>query len=329
MNLDNFNQLINKSDHVVIVQADNPDGDSLTSSLALEAILSDMGKKVTMYCGVEVPGYLRYFEGWDRVVNQLPNKFDLSIIVDCAYIELFDSLNKSGEINWLKTKNCIVIDHHTSEPTIQFATVMLSQQAVSTGELIYKICEQNNWPVNTDTAEFLACSVLYDSLGLTSEAVSADTLNVMSKLVSAGANLAKIENNRRQSNKKSLNITKYKGELLKRITLACNGQLAYITIPWAEIETYSHEYNPSILVLDEMRMIKDVKLAIAFKSYPDGKVTAKIRANFGYDVADKLAESFGGGGHPYASGFKVNGSNGQTLEEIISKVINKTNELLQ
>ena len=51
---------------VVILQADNPDGDSLGSALALEQILGDMGKEPILYCGVDIPQYLRYLPGWDR-----------------------------------------------------------------------------------------------------------------------------------------------------------------------------------------------------------------------------------------------------------------------
>ncbi len=99
-----------------------------------------------------------------------------------------------------------------------------------------------------------------------------------------------------------------------------------ITIPWEEIEKYSHEYNPSILVLDEMRFVEKVAVAVAFKTYPDGRITAKLRANHGYNIAAELAQSFGGGGHPYAAGFKV--IDGSTLEEVKSRYIGKAGQLL-
>ena len=56
---------------VVIIQGENPDGDSLGSSLALEELLGEQGKRVTMYCAIDMPKYLRYIRGWDRVVLSL------------------------------------------------------------------------------------------------------------------------------------------------------------------------------------------------------------------------------------------------------------------
>ena len=48
-----------------------------------------------------------------------------------------------------------------------------------------------------------------------------------------------------------------------------------------------------------------VEVAIVFKRYDDGKVTAAIRCNPTAGVAAAIAEHFGGGGHAFASGFKI------------------------
>ena len=85
-------QLVDDAQKIVIIQADNPDADSLGSSLPLEHILGDLGKSVYLYCGVDIPGYLRYVDGWDRVLSELPSTFDLSIIVDASTYILFDQI---------------------------------------------------------------------------------------------------------------------------------------------------------------------------------------------------------------------------------------------
>ena len=53
--LDTAKQFIQSANNIVIIQAENPDGDSLGSSLALEEVLSDLGKTVTLYCPVDIP----------------------------------------------------------------------------------------------------------------------------------------------------------------------------------------------------------------------------------------------------------------------------------
>lgn len=311
---------------VVIIQGDNPDTDSLASSLALEQILGDMGKTVTMYCGVELPSYLRYLEGADRVVTELPRDFDISLIVDTSSDSLIEQVAKSGAKGWLAAKPAVIIDHHATAPTITFADIIINESAVATGEVIYELAGQLSWPLNLDAKKMLAIAILSDSLGLTSQATTARSIHVVAELVEGGVNLAEIENARRETLKREPELVHYKGRLLERVEFHDNNRLAILTIPAEENEKYSPLYNPPMLVIDDMRLAKGTALAICFKLYRDGKITAKIRANYGKAVADKLAEQFGGGGHPYASGFKILG--GKSLETLKREVIEVAHDLL-
>ncbi len=319
--------IVADANSIVIVQADNPDGDSLASALALEHILGDLGREVHLYCGTVIPTYLRYLDGWDRVQTELPIGFDASIIVDASAIILLEQLQKTGSISWLKAKPCIVLDHHTAgAATIDFATIMHIQEAVSTGEIIYELSQEFNWSRSQQANELLMTSMMSDSMGLTTEATTARSIAIVSELVAQGVSIPALEDKRRAMHKKSPELLAYKAQLLSRVEYSEDQHLAFVTIPWEEIEKYSHEYNPSILVLDEMRMVTDVRLAIAFKTYPDGKVTAKLRANYGYGIASDLATHFGGGGHPYAAGFKV--TNGRSFADIKADCIKTATELL-
>lgn len=327
MNQPNLNQIISDAKSIIIIQADNPDGDSLASSLALEQILHDMGKTPYMYCGIDMPAHLRYLKGWDRVVKDIPHQFDAAIIVDCSSKSLLEVAAKSGELSWIAAKPTIIIDHHDVENTIDFANAIENNpKAVSTGEVIYELATKYAWPLNENAMNNIAISILSDSLGLMSEGTSARSIAIIAELVEKGVELAELDTARRELMRKSVELTRYKGELLQRIEYHDNDRVATITIPWSEIEKYSQTYNPSILVLDDMRLTDNVAVAIAFKEYKDKKVTAKIRANFGKPIANKLAKHFGGGGHPYASGFKI--QDGRPLSEIKSECIKVAHELL-
>ncbi|MEO8785197.1 MAG: hypothetical protein ABI221_02740, partial [Candidatus Saccharimonadales bacterium] len=262
-----------------------------------------------------------------RVSSELPKKFDASIIVDTSTIDLFDSLIKSGQKGWIAAKPSIVLDHHDVQANISFASVVCNQPVVSTGELIFELSQQLKWPVPLEAAEMLAVSIMSDSLGLITEATSARSIQIISQLVGQGVSLAKIDNERRQLMRKSAELVAYKGRLLQRVEYHNNNQVATIDIPWDEIQQYSPSYNPSMLVMDDMRMTEGTAVAIAFKSYPDGKVTAKIRCNYGSPVANQIAAQFGGGGHQYASGFKV--AKGQPLGQLKAKTVALALELLQ
>jgi phosphoesterase RecJ-like protein len=319
-------EIVDSAHKIVIVQADNPDADSLSSALSLEQILGDLGKDVLLYCGVDLPSYLHYLPGSDRVSTELPSQFDASIIVDTSSDSLLEQLQRHGNKGWLAAKPSIVLDHHASEATITFAKVMCNHKAVSTTEIIYELTKQLDWPLNNGAMNLVAIGILSDSLGLMSSGTSARSIHIIAELVEAGVNLSEIDNARRETQKRESELIHYKGRLLERVEFYSDERIAIVTIPWEEIEKYSPLYNPSMLVLDDMRLAKNTDVAIAFKVYKEGRVTAKIRANYGRAVADKLAEHFGGGGHPYAAGFKV--TNGKSYEDIKTETIKVAVQLL-
>lgn len=319
-------KILDQAHDVVVVQADNPDGDSLASALALEQILGDMGKEPHLYCGVDIPSYLRYLSGWDRVNKELPSTFDASIIVDTSAASLLEQLTASGQKQRLAGKPCIVLDHHDVEVSIPFATVVCNKPVVATGELLYELAHQLSWPLNLTAKRMITTSIMADSLGLVTEATSARSIHIIGELVEAGVSLPELEHERRMLMRKTPELIKYKGELLQRIEYYADDRIATVTIPWGEIEQYSPLYNPSMLVLDDMRMTVGTQLAVAFKVYQDGKVTAKLRANQDAPVAAELAAHFGGGGHPYASGFKI--QDGRPFNEIKSECIMFATKLL-
>jgi len=319
-------QIINSATKVVVVQADNPDVDSLASALALEAILEEQGKQVLLYCGVDIPSYLHYLPGWGRVAKDMPRSFDASIIIDTSSDSLLEQLGKNGAKAWLASKPVIVIDHHATDATITFASVICNYPAVATAEIVYELANKLKWPLDKQTKELLAMGILSDSLGLMSQSTSARSIHIIGELVEAGVNLAELESLRRETLRKDAELIHYKGELLQRVEFYGDNRVAIVSIPWDEIEEYSPLYNPSMLVIDDMRLAKGTDIAIAFKIYKDGKVTAKIRCNYGYGIADKLAEHFGGGGHPMASGFKI--TDGRGYQDIKRETIDLAIKLL-
>ena len=119
--------------------------------------------------------------------------------------------------------------------------------------------------------------------------------------------------------KKSQRILDYKADLIKRIEYSLDGALATVHIPWEDITEYSQEYNPNVLILEEMRLVEGVRVAVAIKTYPDGKLTGKIRSSL--PIADQVAGYFGGGGHPYAAGFRTYDT---TYEEAVNDLISAT-----
>lgn len=316
-------KLIEQARKIIVIQAENPDGDSLGSALALEDILGDLGKDVVLYCPVEIPKYLRYANGWDRVVSDFDSSADLAIIVDTtADILLSKVLETPGARHFLESHPVLVIDHHTTEPTLSFDHMLLTKDAVATSHVIYNLAVSAGWLVNPQAAENLMIALMSDSLGLTTPNVTAETFQLAASLTELGASNNQIEERRREFMKKSPEILAYKGQLIQKIEYLLEGKLALVHVPWEEIEQYSDAYNPGALIGDELRLVEGVALSVVLKTYPDGKITGRLRGNL--PIAEAVAGYFGGGGHNYAAGFRVY----EDYDTIVSELVTATDKAL-
>ena len=318
-----FSEFLEDKQKICIIQAENPDGDSLGSAIALDYLLSD--KEVTLYCPVDIPKYLRYFTDWSRVTNEFDYRADGYIIVDTAAEVLLSKLLDDMAIrNRLYSAPVLVLDHHETEDDLEFPHESIIEVRPACAELVYRIAKAEGLEIGQEAAEAIFQGILSDTLGLTSSSVTAETFEIAAELTKLGADISILEDRRREFMKKSPRILDYKADLIKRIEYSLDGELATVHIPWDDIREYSDEYNPNVLILEEMRLVEGVKVAVAIKTYPDGKVTGKIRTASEAPIAEKIAGYFGGGGHPMASGFRTYDT---TYEEVVRELVKIIPEL--
>lgn len=319
-----FTEFLKDKKSICVIQAENPDGDSLGSAIALDYLLN--GFEVSMYCPIDIPKYLHYFPDWSRVTTEFDFKADGYIIVDTAATVLLSKLLEDNAIkNRLYSAPVLVIDHHETPDDLDFPHESIIEVRPAAAELLYEIAKSCDFEIDKPAAEALMQGILSDTLGLTGVAVTARTFEIMAELTKCGANVGELEENRREFMKKSPRIFEYKADLIKRTEFYLDGLLATVLIPWEDIEEFSDEYNPNVLILEELRMVEGVKVGVAIKTYPDGKVTGKIRCSGDASIADKLAGYFGGGGHPYAAGFRTYDT---TYEEVVKDLVKIVPELL-
>lgn len=320
-----FTDFLKDKKKICVIQAENPDGDSLGSAFALDYLLND--KDISLYCPVDIPRYLHYFVDWSRVTNEFDYKADGYIIVDTAAEVLLSKLLDDTAIrNRLYSAPVFVLDHHETDDDLNFPHESIIEPRPACAELIYEIAISQKIPIDKNAAEAIFQGIMSDTLGLTSTAVTARTFEVAAELTKLGANISELEEKRREFMKKSPRILDFKADLIKRIDYSLDGELATVHIPWNDIQEYSDEYNPNVLILEELRLVEGVKVAIAIKTYPDGKLTGKIRCTPGCDIADKIAGYFGGGGHPYAAGFRTYDT---TYEETLAELVHILPELMK
>ncbi len=291
---------------ILVLQPEKPDTDSLTSSLALEQILGDLGKEVVLYCRDDVPSYIAYFEGADRVRHEFPDKFDLTLIVDTggpqALARTFEKYQGR-----LTKKPVSVIDHHPNRESLPFPThEVVDRTSTSTCEVVITIAEQLGWAINKDAANLLVPGILADTRNLSIATVTSDTFRTMAKLIDWGANLYHIHEAYRASDRLTTDLLALKGRLLGRIELYCEGKIALVAVTPEELKQYAELHDPADLIIYDLQNALGVAVAVVMRHYGGETNKIKISTRASMPVAAKACMDFGGGGHDRAAGCQVN-----------------------
>ena len=204
-----FTEFISGKKSICVIQAENPDGDSLGSAIALDYLLKD--QEVSLYCPIDIPKYLHYFEDWSRVTNDFDFRADGYIIVDTAATVLLSKLLEDTAIrNRLYTAPVLAIDHHETEDDLDFPHESIIEVKPACAEVVYEIAKASEMEIAKPAAEAIMSGILSDTLGLTSTSVTARTFEIMAELTELDANISELEEKRREFMKKSPRILDYK-----------------------------------------------------------------------------------------------------------------------
>ncbi len=320
-------KLLQSSKSILIVQADNPDADSLGSSIALQDLCQQLSISTQLYCAISLSNYLQYIDGFDQVTDQVNQNFDLTIFVDVSTKTLINKLYNLPLIKDIKQKPVIVLDHHQEiENPIDFATVIINDSlASSTGEIIFHLTQYLKIQLTNLGLNAILASIMGDTQSLSNQLTRPDTYRIVANLIDQGANRFELDKKRRDLNTLPLEIFHYKAELIKRTEFYYDNTIAILVLRQEDIVNYSAQYNQMALMQNDLLQVQNVKVILIIKYYQDQHLTTGIRANYGYPIASQLAKHFNGGGHQYASGINLAK---QDLNVFKKDIIIKANELL-
>ncbi len=318
-----FEKLVARSQKILVLQPEKPDTDSIGASLALEEILGDLSKEVVMYCKDPVPTYLRIFDGWDRVSDEFPADFDITVAVDFGDPQQMErTLAKHGTA--LQSKPFVILDHHKTRKPMAFPSIdVIDPGTAATGELLVKICNQLGWTINEQAAKAIVPAIMADTLGLSTPTTTAETVDAVAQMVRTGVDLSELRRRREIAGALEPDLLKYKGELLQRVEYYAEGRIAIAVINPTELKSYAERHDPADLINQEMRTVKGVQIAAILRNYDSEaygrKIKISMRANT--PIAAKAAEHFGGGGHDQAAGCTVEGREPDDVKAELVKII--------
>jgi len=312
--MNNIISEIQKSNNIVLLCHNNPDGDAIGSTLAMYHILKKLNKKVDMVIG-GVPTKFDFIEGYNDIKTSSDKEYEVAIILDTASKERINNPNNIIDIIAKK----IVIDHHGSNTYYGDINFVDSRPACC--EVVYNIAKEMNIEIDEQIATALCAGLLTDTGGLSHPDVKSSTYKVAGEL-SEIIEIPKIY-------KKVLGtITKGQFELNKigvqNLEFYKDGQITFTYITEEDLIKLNLEKSDADILANLGRNIAGVEVAIYIRKYKDEN-RASLRSNNNIDV-NEIAKIFGCGGHKNAAGISSTMEFNELKEKLIYEVGKKIDE---
>ena len=315
MTLDNILEEINKSEKIVILTHENPDGDAIGSSLAMYFALKAYGKNPDII----IPEYPRIFNclpGINEIKKESDiENYDLAISLDCASIKMLNGFAKYFE----NAKTKVNIDHHSTN-TMFGDYNYVNPDAPACAQILLVIFEYFQIEITKEIGTCILAGIITDTGGFKYQGVTAETFEFVAWLLNKGVNVSKVYHQVLQSK------TKPNFELHRiannRIEFLSDGKIAYTYITKEDEEKVKAENGDYEGIVEIGRDVEGVEVSIFVRQTEKG-CKISLRSNEYVNVSDACMV-FGGGGHPRAAGCIIQGS----IEQVKDKIIKEVSRLL-
>jgi len=274
---------------IVISGHINPDGDCIGSVLSLGLALKKMGKRVYMISRDGVPANYRKLPGARLILKKTAIKADLAIAVDCSSK---DMLGENFEI-FQNAKSILEIDHHEFKEPFGHV-IVLDIYAAAVGELIYLLLKELKVIITKDIAQNIMTSLVVETDSFRLPNSRAFTFKVCADLIEKGVNLYKLSEMVYWTRTKEAAFLS--GIAISRCKFIEGGKIAWSLVRDRDFKKIRAAQDAIDSVTDELRAIKDVRVAVLFKENNKKSLRVSLRSKGPINVG-RLAQSYGGGGH--------------------------------
>lgn len=310
--MEKYLKILKKSKKVALFSHENPDPDTIGSTLALYGILTNMGKQVSLFCETKIDETYNFLAE-SKLFNTttFDDSFDLAVAVDIADNYMLGRF----ENDFLNHPNSLRIDHHKSG--INYAKENVVKFESATGILIFDIAKKLHQKITPDIATKIYFAICGDTGIFRNNNTDSVTFDVCSKLLKFGADFRKVYSE--FFDKKTVSYVKASSNVLLNAELDDKFGYAIMTISKEEYNQFSLPEVDTLGNLPHTYLNCGYKIGAILKEKPDG-IHLSFRSKFEYDVS-KIAEKFGGGGHKNASGAKISDMSLANAKKLVKKEI--------
>jgi len=308
-------QALRENQRFAVLSHVRPDGDALGSQLALGLSLKKLDKEVQIWNEdgmLEKYSFLPQAELLIKPPGE-PEDVDVIVALDTAIQNRLGTTLQAVR----SSKLCINIDHHPSNPGYG-DLVHIDPKAPATGQILFELIKSQKLPIDSAIAENLYVAISTDTGSFQYPNTTARTFEIAAELVRAGVDIGRVsqliyENYPRRR-------VELLRDLLGTMRFEANDRVASFSLSLGMAGKLGILPEDNEGLIDHLRAIRGVVVAVFFEELPDGKVRVSMRSKSEKVNVCAICEKFGGGGHVLAAGARVRGSLAEVQKRILEEV---------
>jgi phosphoesterase RecJ-like protein len=282
----------------VLISHVRPDGDAIGSQLALGFALIAAGKTVYLINEDGLPDNLAFMAGSERI--ELPPAEPLDVEVAIALdTATKPRLGDRALHAASKAQLWLNIDHHVSNPKYGDLN-LIDSTSPATGQILYQLITALDLPMPAESRDAIYVAVSTDTGSFQYPSTTAKTYELAADLINRGLDVGTINANTYDNH--PYRRVELMRALLNTLELSPDGLVANWELRDQTRIDLALLPEDSEGLIDIIRAIRGVQLAVFFEELVDGKIRISMRSKDRRLDVCQIAMEFGGGGHALAAG---------------------------
>ena len=300
-----------------VVSHVRPDGDAIGSILALGHALEQMGKSVRYLNNDGCPESLEFLPGSEKVEISAEAK-DVDVEVAITLDTAAHARVGEGSLEAIKNAKMIInIDHHISNPGYGDLNY-IDSNSPATGQIIYDLLIALSLPISEITRDSIYVAVSTDTGSFQYPGTTQRTYEMAADLVARGLDVGEI--NRLTYDNQPYRKVELMRALLNKLDRSDEGKIVWWDLSLATKEELALVDDDTEGMIDFIRSVQGVVVAVFFEDLEGGKVRVSMRSKDRRINASEVCGVFGGGGHALAAGIRMPGPISDASEKVLAEI---------
>ena len=312
-------EVIRNHQSFVLISHVRPDGDAIGSQLALGFALLAAGKIVRMINEDGLPENLAFMAGSQKIElpPSTPINVEVAIALDTA---TKPRLGEKALHAASKAKLWLNIDHHISNPGYGDLN-LIDSTSPATGQILYQLITALGLPMPDESRDAIYVAVSTDTGSFQYPSTTAITYELGADLINRGLDVGTINSNIYDNY--PYRRVELMRALLNTLEITPDGIVANWELRDQTRLDLALMPEDSEGLIDIIRAIRGVQIAVFFEELVDGKIRVSMRSkDRRYNVCE-VALEFGGGGHALAAGIRMDGSLAEVKRLVLDSIQRK------